>query len=419
MQSTRGALHPTRFADVAITIDFHCHSACRFCIVQEGMNRYKGLPFERFRKLVDENRSSGKYRRAIFTGGEVTLESRLPEFLRYARDSGSFEHLRLQTNGRRMADPAFARALAGDGLDEFFVSLHGADAAVQDAISQRPGSFDEAVRGLENLRALGVRVITNTVMTTYNARVLPAIVERVAGLGVREMDFWNYLPMADHADEQNLIAPLAELMPSLRAALDRARALGVTATTKYVPRCLLGDHADTLDNSQPDVVIVESFWDEFPRWSCLYEAVCEHGERCLGLSHDYINKHGWEERALVPAARLTPWREPAPQVTTGAHPAWEALVAGAGELESVQLTRNQARFRFTLRSGAAIEVVLAGRDDSAPAYARSASFNIFYSGSADPPLVEALMNEVVARVRERDRGQLSLDARKGLTEVRR
>jgi cyclic pyranopterin phosphate synthase len=442
MKTTRGDYHPTRFLDVAVTVDFHCQSACRFCIVQEGMNRYKGLPFERFQKMVDDNRVSRKYERAIFTGGEVTLEKSLLDFVRYARASGSFAHLRIQTNARKLADMDYARSLVEAGVDEYFVSLHGADAKVQDGISQRPGSFDEALAGMRNLQSLGARIITNTVINVDNVAVLADIVAVVAPFGVRRMEFWNYLPMEDHADERNLIAPLDAIVPSLGRALDACRARGIEAVTKYVPRCLLGEHAGTLDNSQADVIIVESFWDEFPRFNCLYEGECEHAESCLGLHHDYVNKFGWEEARLRPTPRAAPLSEndelrigrperygdegEGDSAAIGDHPAWEALVAGlpaaAGSLVRVQLTRNQARYRFRLLRGATVEVQLAPRDDAAPAFARSRSFNLFYGeveGEHADVELKALLRTVAALVARRDDGQLSLDPRKGLTEVRR
>src|SRR5438045_338603 len=102
MQTTAGAFHPTRFSDIAVTVEFHCHSACRFCIVQEGMNRFTGVPFERFQAMVDENLRSRKYDRVIFTGGEVTIEKGLFRFIDYARESKSFAALRVQTNGRKL-----------------------------------------------------------------------------------------------------------------------------------------------------------------------------------------------------------------------------------------------------------------------------------------------------------------------------
>src|SRR5262249_4708486 len=160
-------------------------------IVQEGMNRFRGVPLERFREIASENQRSGKYGRVIFTGGEVTLEKSLPEFLRCARDSGGFRHIRLQTNGRKLSDPAFARVLVDDGVDELFLSLHGPDAATQDAIAQRPGGFAETMAGLENLRGLPVRLITNTVVHPANLPGLAAIVDAVQPFSPARMEFWN------------------------------------------------------------------------------------------------------------------------------------------------------------------------------------------------------------------------------------
>jgi hypothetical protein len=129
-----------------------------------------------------------------------------------------------------------------------------------------------------------------------------------------------------------------------------------------------------------------------------------------------------DQLAPLPASSL-PFRDEQPEAHAGAHPAGEALVVGASgdTLERVLLTRNQARSRYRIADGA-VEVVLAARDDGAPAFARSASFNLFYAppeGACDPRAIEALMQSVSVRVQERDRGQLTFDVRKGLTEVRR
>ncbi|MCB9595969.1 MAG: radical SAM protein [Sandaracinaceae bacterium] len=437
MQSFKGRFEPTRFEDLTVTVDFHCHSACRFCIVQEGMNRYKGVSFERFRQAVDENGSAPRYRRVTFTGGEVALEKRLFDYLHYAKTHGGFEHIRLQTNGRPFADEAFARRVFEAGVDEYFVSLHGPDAATQDHISQRAGSFDEAWRGLQNLRALGATILTNTVLTTLNVAHLEAIVALVEPLAPARMEFWNYLPMEDKADERGLIVPMAELAPALVRALDRAKAAGIPTAVKYVPMCLLGEHAESVDNTQPDVVIVEEFYDLYPKFACLWEAKCEHAERCLGLTHAYVNKLGWERERLVPIPRVRPWEEPEDGLAFGTdepggdssrapsedHPRWRALVDGVAEahgarLASVLLDRRRCTFRFAL-GGASVDVVLTKRSDDGPALLRTRSFDVSYRNLRDvddaareglAKLVEAVARSVAAR----DEGAMLLDERKGL-----
>jgi cyclic pyranopterin phosphate synthase len=436
----RDQVHPTRFRDLAVTVDFHCNSACTFCIVQEGMNNYRGVPFERFASIVEESLRSRKYDRVIFTGGEVTLEKSLLQFVTHARTSGAFRHVRLQTNGRKLADADYTRSLVDAGIDEFFVSLHGDTAALHDAITQRPGSFDELIAGFENLARHAVRRMTNTVVHRTNMHAFEGIVGIAHAHGVSEMEFWNYLPMEDHNDELNLIAPLGDAMPSLRRALARCDALGLRSVTKYVPRCMLGEHGTTLDNSQPDTIIVETFWNEFPRFACLYEAECEHSDECLGLSHDYIRKFGWEESTLAPVTRTRPWTprilgvegradETASESASAVqgHPAWEALLEGlpasVGRLVRVQLNRNQARYTLALaRGGATVELVLAARDDETRALARTSSFNVFYTqlaGSYDRADMERLIREACRRIAARDDGSLSLDSRKGLVQLAR
>ncbi len=435
----RDQVHPTRFRDLAVTVDFHCNSACTFCIVQEGMNNYRGVPLERFQAIAGDNLRSRKYDRVLFTGGEVTLEDTLFDFIDVARESGAFRHLRLQTNGRRLADADYTARLVGAGVDEFFISLHGNSAALHDAITQRPGSFDELIRGLENLAHHPVRKITNTVIHRTNASAFAGIVEIGQRHGVSEMEFWNYLPMEDHADERNLIAPIDQMLPSLRQALSRCSELGIKAVTKYVPLCLLGEHGATLDNSQPDTIIVESFWDEFPRFACLYEAECAHSDECLGLAHDYINKFGWEENTLEPKPRDRPWtprrdtgdsradQGESESAHQGGHPAWQALLADLpdtiGQVQRTQLNRNQARFWLALPDGnATVELVLQARDDSRPALARSRSFNIFYTkidGSYEKEEMQRLVREACQLVDANDDGSLSLDSRKGLVQLPR
>lgn len=437
MQSYKGRFEPTAFEDLTVTVDFHCNSACQFCIAADAMNHFKGVPFEAFRKAVDTNVREGRYKRITFTGGEVSLEAKLFDYIDYARRSGSFEHIRLQTNGRPMGDPAFAKRLVDAGIDEFFVSLHGPTAEVQDHIAQRKGGFDETIRGMHNLQDLGVCLMTNTVLTTLNVDHLAGIVERVREFQPSRMEWWNYLPMEDYADERNLLVPMERLAPALRQALDRARSFGIPTAVKYVPQCLLGSHTDSMDNSQSDVVIVEKFYDYYPEFSCLYEAKCEHAETCLGLTHPYISKFGWEEKLLVPLPRTRPWREPeygrevptnntgvgAEPVRAGAsdHPEWTRLVDGVAaaagaELGEVVLNRRLCVYRFLVGGDSKVDLVLEALDESKPALRRSASFNIHYRNAEGPArdaivrVIRAAAEAVVAR----DPGGMELDPRKGL-----
>ncbi len=433
MQSYKGRFEPTRFDDLTVTVDFHCHSACRFCIVHEGMNYFRGVPFDKYTEAVDDNAQSKRYRRVTFTGGEVTMEDSLLTYAEYARDSGSFDHIRLQTNGRLLEQRSFVDRLVSAGIDEYFVSLHGPDAEVQDFIAQRPGGFAETIRGLENLQAAGQLIMTNTVLSRDNVSVLADIVDTVARFEPARMEFWNYLPMEDYDDTRELIVPMAELMPQLLRALSRARDLGIGCAVKYVPQCLLGEFADCMDNAQPDVVIVEDFYEIYPQFACLYEATCEHSETCLGLHHPYISKLGWEEHRLVPVPRTTPWREPeyglalASDTPDGAEPVgadespWRALIAGVpeqhgAELIEILVQRRACIYRVAVGEASSVDFVLTARDENAPALVRTPSFNIHYRNlqGDDTQAQRAIIRQLSEAVRDRDPGGYQLDPRKGL-----
>lgn len=287
---------------VEMTMHFKCNLRCEHCMILDTMHRLQPEPMERFRELMDLNRSSGRFVGLILTGAEVTLRKDLPDLARTARESG-FGHVRIQTHGMRLADERYLGELVDAGVDEYFVSVTAADAATHDAITKVPGSFDKTIRGLENIEAFeGVVSLTNTVVTQRSYRQLPAIVERLAHLRrLVEMDFWNYWPMSEQ-DDKDLIANHLDVLPLLKEAMAKARALGRGVEVKNFPECLLGEDAEALLNDQPKLLIDPSFWPEFMRngfEQCVHRSRCG-SSKCLGLNTAYIRKFGWQAEALTP-----------------------------------------------------------------------------------------------------------------------
>ena len=217
------------------------------------------------------------------------------------------------------------------------------------------------------------------------------------------------------------------------AALDRAEEHAIPVAVKYVPRCVLGRHGDAIDNTQPDVVIVEEFYDVYPKFACLYEAKCEHSEACLGLTHPYIAKFGWEEARLVPTPRTTPWEEPRDGLSLGSdrvgdeetvtyHPRWLALleVPEGATLRSLLLDRRRCTFALRSEGGSEVDLVLTKRSEDRPALLRTTSFDVSYrhlqlgEGEGEPERMREIIEAAATSIRARDRGEMLLDERKGL-----
>ena len=287
---------------VELTLHFKCNLKCEHCMIEGTMDWLKPESMEQFERILAQNAQQGRWKGLVMTGSEVTLRRDLPELARAARAS-AFAHVRIQTHGMRLADPAYCRELVEAGVDEYFVSVTAADAPSHDAITGVPGSFEKTLRGLENLDAFrDVAILTNTVVTRRSYRQLPEVVERLSHLRrLAQMDFWNYWPMKE-TDDKDLIVPHLEVLPYLREAIARARTYGRLVEVKNFPECLLGDDADALNNDQPKLVIDPEFWPEFMRngfHQCVHRDYCG-ARRCLGLNTAYIRKYGWQADLLVP-----------------------------------------------------------------------------------------------------------------------
>ena len=292
-------------------MEFRCNLRCVHCMIEDTMHRLVPESAERFDEVLAENIRHRRWKGLILTGSEITLRRDLPELARRARASG-FEHVRIQSHGMHLADRDYCKTLLEAGVDEYFISVAGADAQTHDALTTVAGSFEKTLRGLEILDEHPDAVtLTNTVVTKRSFKLLPAVVDRLAHLRrLKQMEFWVYWPMSE-ADDKDLLASHAEVAPYLREAVARARALGRGVEVKNFPQCLLGDQGSALMNTQPQLLIDPAFWPEFTRngfYQCVYRDRCSSTE-CLGLSTAYIAKFGYDEDILRPIAPPAPPRK--------------------------------------------------------------------------------------------------------------
>ncbi len=299
------AISRKRFAAedyVEVTVHFKCNLACEHCMIEGTMDWLRPETDDHLAGILEANARDRRWKGLTLTGAEVTLRRDLPDLARAARASG-FEHVRIQTHGMKLADPAYCRELVAAGIDEYFISVTAADAATHDAITRVPGSFERTLQALANLDAFPeVATLTNTVITERSYRQLPAVVRRLGDLRqLAQMEFWTYWPMRE-TDDKDLIPSHLDVLPFLRDAIAEAHRLGQTLEVKNFPECLLGDDRAALDNGQPKLVIDPAFWPEFMRngfHQCVHKAYCG-SKRCLGLNTAYVNKHGWHADVLVP-----------------------------------------------------------------------------------------------------------------------
>ncbi|MGI5819169.1 MAG: radical SAM protein [Armatimonadota bacterium] len=166
-------------ADLALS--YACNNDCAHCYNEPGRREMPSLRTGEWRAVLDRLWEIGvPY--VIFTGGEATLREDLPALIGHAESLGMI--CGLNSNGRRLGDPALVDALVGAGLDHVQITLASHREALHNRIVAAD-AFEETVAGIRNCVERGLHTITNTTLIAENAGEALQILDFLQGLGLR------------------------------------------------------------------------------------------------------------------------------------------------------------------------------------------------------------------------------------------
>ena len=231
---------------VEVNLGHLCNNRCVFCM--SGMQRDAKSPWARPEavKAELERYYAQGCRHLGFLGGEPTVYPRLLDCMDYARRLG-YTRIALCTNGTRLADARFCRALVDAGLTRVAVSVHSHRDDLEDALITRvPGNLAKKVAGIRNMVALrdAGRLADNVSLNPVLCRpTLPLMEEYLAffsKLGIGDVRFNLIWPEGDVREDPAWIPTLREAVPAVvRLLLLNERRLRLRLTFGGVPRCAL------------------------------------------------------------------------------------------------------------------------------------------------------------------------------------
>jgi len=267
--------------------------------------------------------------------GQLIVQTRtrrdLPALIRYAKQLGL--RVNLITNGTT-ATRRRVRAWVRAGLDSAQVSLEGSCPEVHDRLTQVPGSFARTLRGLDNLRAAGLQVHTNTTINRVNAGDLLRLVDLLATLGLSRFSMNLVIPTGA-ASDPSLWVSYSEIGDLVQQVKREARERGLEFLWySPTPYCLFNPLAHGLGNKgcaacdgllsvapNGDVLPCSSYPEPvgnllrqpFPEvWhssaACFHQSKqhapppchgCEHFAFCQGACPLYWQARGWGELAAT------------------------------------------------------------------------------------------------------------------------
>ncbi|MEV8477437.1 cytosylglucuronate decarboxylase [Streptomyces sp. NPDC051173] len=159
-----------------------CNADCFMCDFALSRDTYRFSRAE-FDDLLPKAVAAGVgYVR--FTGGEPLMHQDVVELVSAGTAAGM--RMSLITNGTLL--PRMAERLAEAGLAQVIVSLDGASGASHDVYRRSPGMFDNALRGLRAIAALGVLPRVNTVVGPHNYAEMPRLQQVLTDAGVRQWE---------------------------------------------------------------------------------------------------------------------------------------------------------------------------------------------------------------------------------------
>ena len=293
-----------------LILNYNCNARCRFCS-QGDFDKSLNAPFSAIARNI-YSAYKGGYRRLGLTGGEPLIRPDILKTIALGKSVG-FRFIRVQTNGIKLADPAFCSALVKAGLTFCKFSFTTDSPADHDALVGVPGALKKALAGLENLRKLKIRLGTNILVNRLNYKRLPEIIKFYLGRGIT--NFVIIYPiyggaMAANAGKLGVSLPSCE--PYFEKAVKTMEAAGLPGEILFLntPPCFLKGREklaiglDLFNTLVTDPLGGRTDLDATADAAKVKGAPCRScalKKKCRGADENYIANFGWA--GFVPVKR--------------------------------------------------------------------------------------------------------------------
>jgi MoaA/NifB/PqqE/SkfB family radical SAM enzyme len=290
-----------------IKVGYSCNNDCMHCVVAH--KRKEGdKTLERVKQ--DIGLAFGACSHLILTGGEPTIRKDFLQILEYAKRN--FKEITIQTNGRMFSYEKFTKKVmqATKTIKVFFVvAVHGDSKEIHDAVTRVAGSFEQTVKGIENLEKMKSNVKIQTVITKLNYRHLPKIVKLFSEKGIKKIQFPFVHPAGNAFKYSEKIVPkMSKVIPYVKSAIDLAKKMGVEIKTEGIPPCCLKENQECISEFSRKIEIEMNCPEEvnqnFDHIGVNYSKTkkcsgCSMNNLCAGTWKEYFELYGDGEFKVI------------------------------------------------------------------------------------------------------------------------
>lgn len=289
-----------------LKVGFQCNNRCLFCIQGDKRFTTPNKSDKEIKQILEKMRKN--HDGVVFTGGEPTVRSELIDWVRYAKKLG-YKYIQIQSNGRMFSYKDYCKTLIKAGANEFSPALHGSTAKIHDTLTRAPGSFEQTVQGIKNLRELDQYILTNTVVTRMNYKDLPNLARLLVDLRVDQFQFAfmhiNQIIAHDEKLIDQVVPRYSEAVPYMKKGIDIGVKAGIKVMVEATPYCFMKGYEKYISEQYiPFTSIIDGSikLDDYAAYrktkgkakgpqckECKYNKICE------GPWREYPEIFGWSE----------------------------------------------------------------------------------------------------------------------------
>jgi len=243
---------------------------------------------DRAEHIAKELASDSLAGRVSITGGEPTLDPRLPGLIRRIKKN-KLKYVAILTNGLRFASRQYLDSIKSAGMDEVVLSFFESDADRYDLLANTPGAFVKKIAAMENLRQSGIKTKINLLVYSGNQASAARIVEWLYGkYGIKEFVLSVLEPDCERVQAKTWLIPdikvVLKSLSCIAAYCGKNRISCMVPSNGAIPRCA----ADILGVTYPVGIIKGADVQEKvrikPAGLC---AGCDHLDVCSGMIRPY------------------------------------------------------------------------------------------------------------------------------------
>lgn len=175
-----------------------CRRFCRYCFANTTYPKKEELiSFDKIRQIIDEAYVLG-IRSLNISGGEPFLRPDIIEVLEYMLDKGMY----VTVSTKESLSEDIVRRLKNAGLNDMQVSLDSSKPETANLLVGVENYFDEIITTIRLLIEYGIKVHINCVITAYNIKHIPDLLDFLDMLGTSEVALSPYTrSLGRHSDD--------------------------------------------------------------------------------------------------------------------------------------------------------------------------------------------------------------------------